>query len=273
MIIKRHEFTIFKYQMKSGIFKAGQHLISSARLLLIFNTFILTGCASINGPTEPHDPYERYNRAMYQFNDSLDKAIIKPVAKGYDAVVPGPVRKGITNFFGNLDDVIVLINDILQFKITQAASDTARIVVNSTVGLFGLIDVARPMGLRKHREDFGQTLGRWGIGSGPYLVLPFFGPSSPRDGIGLYVDYSQFDPTFNLVDDNSTRNTMFATDVINTRAGLLSASRILDTASLDPYVFVREAYLQRRQSLVYDGSPPEEEWDEELDEECCDQKI
>ncbi len=234
----------------------------AARLLALITTCLLSGCATINGPTEPHDPFERYNRAMFQFNDSLDKAVIKPVAKAYVAVVPTPVNKGVTNFFGNLGDVVVTINDLLQFKLGQAASDATRVIVNSTLGLLGIIDVATPMGLRKHREDFGQTLGRWGIGSGPYLVLPFFGPSSPRDGIGLYVDYSQFDITFNRVEDDATRHSMFVIDVVDTRAGLLSASRILDAAALDPYAFTREAYLQRRRNLVYDGNPPIEEFED-----------
>jgi len=247
------------------------HSISRGALLVVLiSSCLLSGCATINGPADPHDPFERYNRSMYQFNESLDKAIIKPVAKAYVAVVPKPVNKGVTNFFGNLDDVIVLINDVLQLKLPQAASDATRIIFNTTVGLLGFIDVASPMGLQKHREDFGQTLGYWGIGSGPYLVLPFFGPSSPRDGIGLYVDYSRFDPTFNLVEDKASRNAMFTIDVIDSRAGLLSASRILDTAALDPYTFTREAYLQRRRYLVYDGDPPIEEFEDFEDDPTAD---
>ena len=233
-----------------------------SRLLMLVTLCLLSGCATVSGPADPRDPFERYNRAMYQFNDSLDKAVIKPIAKGYVAVVPEPVNKGITNFFDNLGDVVVLINNVLQLKLTQAASDTGRVIVNSTIGLLGIIDVATPIGLRKHNEDFGQTLGRWGIGSGPYLVLPFFGPSSPRDGIGLYVDYSQFNLTTNRVEDNSTRNALLITDAIDTRAGLLPASRLLETAALDPYTFTREAYLQRRRYLVYDGNPPLEEFED-----------
>jgi len=249
------------------------HQVSRGILLLtLITTCLLTGCATVHGPTDPHDPLERYNRAMYKFNDTLDRSVIKPVAKGYVAIVPRPVNKGITNFFGNLGDVIVLMNDLLQFKLTQAASDTARIVINSTIGLLGIIDVATPMGLKKHREDFGQTLGYWGIGNGPYLVLPFFGSSSPRDGIGLYVDYNQFDPTFNLIDDHTTRATMFTIDVIDTRAGLLSASRLLDMAALDPYAFAREAYLQRRQYLVYDGNPPIEDLEDFEGEPATDEE-
>lgn len=238
------------------------HNISGSLLLVFISITLFNGCATVNGPTDPRDPLERYNRAMYQFNESLDKNVIKPVAKAYVAVVPSFVNKGITHFFSNLDDVTVLANDLLQFKLVQASSDAMRILINSTFGLFGLFDVASPIGLKKHREDFGQTLGYWGVNSGAYLVLPFFGPSSLRDGMGLYVDYSQFDPTLNFVDDTATRNTMFTIDVIDNRADLLSASRLVQEAALDPYIFIREAYLQRRQSLVYDGNPPMEEFDD-----------
>ena len=158
-----------------------------------------------------------------------------------------------------------MINNVLQLKLIEAASDTGRIIVNSTIGLLGVIDVATPMGLRKHHEDFGQTLGRWGVGSGPYLVLPFFGSSSPRDGIGLYVDYSQFNITTSRVKDDTTRNALLVTNLIDKRAELLPASCILETAAIDPYIFVREAYLQRRRNMVYDGNPPIEKF-EELEE-------
>lgn len=241
------------------------YLKHGLRLLITLCLSLASACATIDGPVEPHDPFERYNRSMYKFNDSLDRNLLKPVATGYVKVVPSPVRKGVSNFFGNLDDVVVFINDILQLKIGQAISDLTRVLLNSTIGLYGLIDIASPAGLRKHNEDFGQTLGYWGIGSGPYLVLPFFGPSSPRDGLGLVVDKSHFDLTLNYEVDHITRNTLFVTDTINTRAGLLSASRILQAASLDPYIFVREAYLQRRQNLVYDGNPPVEEFDDEIE--------
>ncbi len=232
-----------------------------ALLTLLITMCVLSGCASINGPTDPHDPLERYNRAMYRFNDTIDKAILKPVAKGYVAVVPQPVNKGISNFFSNLDDVLILINNALQLKLAETASDTLRLFVNTTIGVLGFIDVATPMGLQKHNEDFGQTLGRWGVGSGPYLVLPFFGSSSPRDGMGLYVDYSQFNLTTTRVDENASRNALLITDTIDSRASLLPASRILETAALDPYTFTRESYLQRRRHLVYDGNPPPEEFE------------
>ena len=145
------------------------------------------GCAST--PHNPDDPFESFNRGVYQFNDTADKAVIKPVATAYHAVVPKPVRTGVSNFFSNLNDVVVVFNDVLQFKLKQAVSDSARVIFNSTFGILGLIDIASDAGIPKHNEDFGQTLGYWGFNSGPFLMLPLFGPSSFRDGIGLAVDY------------------------------------------------------------------------------------
>ena len=223
------------------------------------------GCATIDGPTEPHDPFESYNRAMYQFNESFDKAVAKPVAEVYRDVVPIPVNKGITNFFSNLDDVIVLINDIFQLKFQQAAQDTARIFFNTTIGLLGFFDVSSHMDLPKHREDFGQTLGYWGVPAGPYFVLPFLGPSTIRDSTGLGTDYVYFNPIFNRWDD-AMQWTLFGLELVDTRSDLLDMKSLLDMAALDPYIFTREAYLQRRQSLVYDGNPPMEEFDFEEEE-------
>jgi phospholipid-binding lipoprotein MlaA len=198
---------------------------------------------------------------MYQFNDTLDKAVIKPAAKGYNTVVPEPGRMMLSNFFSNLNDVIVAVNDLLQFKVVQAVSDTGRIVVNTTVGLYGLVDVASAVGLKKHNEDFGQTLGYWGIGSGPYLILPLFGPSSVRDGVGLYAD-SLASP-IRKVSNVDTRNEAYVTNLIGKRASLLDQENVLDEAAIDRYAFIRDAYLQHRQSLVYDGNPPREKYDDE----------
>lgn len=223
---------------------------------------LLSACATLDGPTDPEDPFERYNRGMYAFNDAVDRAVLKPVAEGYVQHVPTPVRSGVNNFFSNLDDVVVLLNDLLQFKLQQAASDFGRILVNSTVGIYGLFDFASSAGLPKHNEDFGQTLGHWGVASGPYVVLPLLGPSSVRDGSGWLVDYRYTDPATQGLDDQATENVLFATETINTRAGLLNASSLLDTAALDPYIFTRDAFLQRRESLVYDGNPPEEDFED-----------
>lgn len=212
-----------------------------------------SGCASVQVADE-RDPFEGFNRAAYAFNDDLDRALLKPLASGYQRVVPGPVNNSISNFFSNLGDVAVLANDLMQLKFEQTLSDLARITFNTTFGLAGLFDVATPMDLPKHNEDFGQTLGRWGVASGPYLVLPFLGPSTVRDGVALPVDW-ELDPLYDI-EDNNTRWGAIGLRLVDIRAGLLRASRILDTAALDPYTFMRDAYLQRRQNLVYDGNPP-----------------
>lgn len=226
------------------------------RLLLLLTLLVLGGCATVSGPRDPRDPFESFNRGVYAFNSDFDKKVAKPVAEGYQKTVPQVARTGISNFFSNLGDVIVLFNDLLQLKGRQAASDLSRLTWNTTAGLFGLIDVATPMGLPKHDEDFGQTLGYWGVGSGPYLVLPFFGPSDLRDGTGDLIDYTQVDPTGLIKPYHPTRLAVEGIDAVNTRANLLRASNLLDQAALDPYIFLREAYLQRRQNLVYDGNPP-----------------
>ncbi len=223
-------------------------------LVILFFTLLGSGCATVQVPDE-RDPFEGFNRAMYTFNDNFDKAILKPVATGYQKVVPEAVNNSISNFFSNLDDVVVLANDLLQLKFEQTISDLGRITFNTTFGLAGLFDVASHMDLPKHNEDFGQTLGRWGISSGPYLVLPFLGPSTLRDGIALPVDWA-IDPLYDI-EDNDTRWGAIGLKAVDTRAGLLRASRLLETAALDPYIFLRDAYLQRRQNLVYDGNPPQ----------------
>jgi phospholipid-binding lipoprotein MlaA len=231
------------------------YLVSGAALL---SAFVLGGCAT-NGT--PGDPLEPLNRGIYQFNDTVDKAVLKPVATGYKEVLPSPVRTGVSNFFSNLDDVLVVMNDVFQFKIEQGLADFSRLFVNSTIGVAGVFDVATPWGMEKHNEDFGQTLGKWGIGNGAYLVLPFLGPSTVRDGVGRVVD-AQADPVMN-VDHIPTRNSMIVLDAVDRRARLLEVGKVLDEAALDPYVFVREAYLQRRRSLVYDGHPPREKFNDD----------
>ena len=222
-------------------------------------TLLSSGCASMNG--DPGDPFENYNRAVFQFNQDFDRVYTKPIAKAYKKVVPAPVSRGITNFFSNLYDVTVLANDILQFKLGQAAQDSMRIFFNTTIGLAGFIDVATYMELPRHNEDFGQTLGYWGVPPGPYFVLPFLGPSTIRDSVGLATDYTYFSPLFKL--KAGERNALVVVNFIDTRAGLLGADRILKAAALDPYVFTREAYLQRRLYLIYDGNPPEEKLEDD----------
>ena len=231
-------------------------LIAASLLIL---ASVLSGCAHQN----VRDPLEPLNRGIYTFNDAVDRAVVKPLAQGYRAVLPQVVQTGISNFFSNLDDITVILNNLLQLKIPQAVSDTGRFVINSTIGLLGFIDVATHLGLEKHNEDFGQTLGYWGIGNGPYLVLPFLGPSSLRDGIGRWVD-ARTDPV-RWEDHIRTRNQFLVTRVINTRARLLDSEKVIDAAAIDRYAFIRDAYLQRRRSLVFDGNPPPEKEFEEFD--------
>ena len=230
--------------------------MQTTRIFLTLTVIALAGCASPQ-VKNPADPLESFNRGVYQFNDTVDRAIAKPVAQGYNAVMPLPGKIMVSNFFSNLDDVIITANDLLQFKFAQAASDGARFLFNSTFGIFGLFDVAHR--LEKHNEDFGQTLGYWGIGSGPYLVLPILGPSTVRDGVGLYADSRP--SRLRHVDHIRTRNQLYLTKAVNRRAQLLDQEKVLDTAALDRYEFIRDAYLLRRQSLVYDGNPPREKYD------------
>lgn len=214
---------------------------------------LLGGCASSGNPK---DPIEGFNRAMFAFNEGLDTAIIKPVAKGYDFVLPMPVKTGVTNFFANIADVFIALNGLLQGKPGEAASDVGRVLVNSTVGILGLFDVASEMGLEKHEEDFGQTFGRWGAGPGAYVVIPVFGPRTVRDTAGLVLDVA-VDPVAD-VDHVATRNTLLAVRLVSDRANLLPADKVIEEAALDKYSYIRESYLQRRRSLIHDGNPPRE---------------
>jgi phospholipid-binding lipoprotein MlaA len=214
---------------------------------------LLGGCAT-NG--NPRDPFEPVNRAVYQFNDGFDKLIAKPAAEFYEAVVPGVIRTGVGNFFSNLNDVIVALNNLLQGKVPEAINDAGRVLVNTTLGVFGVMDPATALGVEKHNEDFGQTLGYWGLGSGPYIVLPFLGPSSARDTVGWVGDVYAWPGTY--LEPSRDRNILIGARFIAARADLLRASSLLETAALDPYEFLRDAYLQRRNNLVHDGNPPED---------------
>lgn len=215
---------------------------------------LLSGCATTGGSGK--DPIEGYNRAMYAFNEGLDTVLIKPVAKGYETVVPDLVRTGVNNFFGNIGDVFVAVNNLLQGKPAEAVGDAARVLFNTTFGILGIFDVASDMGLERHDEDFGQTFGRWGIGPGAYVVVPVFGSRDVRDTVGLVLDIAT-DPVGNL-DHVRTRNSLSALRLISNRAALLPADKIIEEAALDKYAYVRDAYLQRRLNLVYDGRPPRE---------------
>jgi phospholipid-binding lipoprotein MlaA len=205
---------------------------------------------------DPRDPIEGFNRAVFAFNEGLDSVLIRPVAKGYETVLPSPVRTGVSNFYNNIADVFISVNSLLQGKPADAVGDAARFVFNSTFGIAGVFDVASEMGIEKHDEDFGQTLGRWGVGTGPYLVLPVYGPRNVRDAAGLALDVSA-DPVSG-VGHVPTRNTLTAVRLVNQRANLLPADKIIEEAALDKYSYLRDAYLQRRRSLVFDGRPPRE---------------
>lgn len=213
-----------------------------------------SGCATTGG--DPRDPFEGFNRAMYSFNDGFDTAIAKPVATVYRDFLPEPLRDRVRNFFSNLGDLFIGVNNLLQGKPLDALTDWARFGFNTTFGLLGIHDIASEMGLEKHEEDFGQTFGRWGAESGPYLVLPFLGPSTVRDSIGLGLDL-WFDPLANY-HDVSVRNSAAAVRFTGVRADLLDATSIFEQAALDKYVFLRDAYLQRRRNQIYDGNPPRE---------------
>lgn len=231
---------------------------------------LLQGCANVQNKA---DPFESVNRKVYTFNRALDKAIVRPVARGYDYVVPKVIDDRVDSFFSNLDDITVVFNDLLQFKFRQAGSDASRFLLNSTFGVLGLFDVATHVGLEKHNEDFGQTLGHWGVGEGPYLMLPFLGPSTLRDAPALLVD-NQTD-MLNQIDKESDRYKVQGLKLINVRQRLLDADKLAEDA-YDEYSFVRDAYLQRRVFLVNDGlvdSPVSQDssgFDEE-DEELYDE--
>jgi phospholipid-binding lipoprotein MlaA len=216
----------------------------------------LSGCATQSNK----DPLEGLNRGVYKFNDVADKAIIKPVATAYKAVTPTPIRTGFNNFFNNLGSITTVFNDLLQFKLTHAFTDAGRFVINSTFGLAGFVDVAGMDKIQNHKEDFGQTLGYWGVGNGAYLVLPLLGPSSLRDTTGLVFDISTTDPIQYTRNINQIRlsNQLRAAQFLDKRTELLTATDLVDEASLDPYAFTRDAYLQKRASLVQDGLVPKE---------------
>jgi len=208
---------------------------------------MLAGCATVTTPTKG-DPFESYNRTMFTINDKIDQVALKPLAKGYVYVTPQPVRDSVTNFFGNIGDIYTAANNLVQLKIADGVSDIMRVVMNSIFGVAGLFDVASVAGLPKHTQDFGLTLGHYGVPAGPYVVLPLLGPSTVRDTAGTVVDY--FGSVTSYVDPAWFRTTLFGVQLINTRANLLGAGDVLSGAALDKYSFVRNAYLQRRQYLI-----------------------
>lgn len=231
---------------------------------LCFIALALVGCASQTNK----DPLEGMNRGIYKFNDVTDKAVFKPVASAYKAVAPAPIRTGFNNFFSNLGSITSVLNNLLQFKFANAFSEAGRFVINSTFGLAGFIDLAGIDKIPVYKEDFGQTLGHWGVGTGAYLVLPFLGPSNVRDTTGLIFDTATTDPIKYTHNIGQVRlhNQLRAAQFLDKRTQLLDASDLVDDASLDPYAFMRDAYLQRRASLVQDGLVPQELIKDEFEE-------
>lgn len=228
----------------------------TTRAALVVAALLLSACAT--GPNaNPRDPLEPFNRGVYGFNDAVDRAVIKPVATAYRDVLPSPVRTGVSNFFNNLQDLWSFVNNTLQLKGEGAGNSIVRFGVNSVFGLGGLIDIATEMRIERHPEDFGQTLGRWGVGAGPYVVLPLLGPSTVRDTIALPVDMKG--NLVSQIDDVPTRNSAMVLNLVDRRSQLLDASRMLEEVALDPYTFTRDAYLQRRRNQVYDGNPPDDD--------------
>lgn len=232
-------------------------------LLALLCAGLLPACASLPpGERDPRDPMERFNRSVYRFNDTLDRNVARPVAKAYVKVTPAPVRSGVSNFFRNLNSTTVIANNLLQAKPKAFFTETARLVVNTTIGIGGLFDPASQLGIPAGDEDFGQTLGRWGVRSGPYVVLPLLGPSTVRDTVGFVGD--QFtDPKYYLVNDLWLNAGLSVLSLVDSRAGLLGTDEVL-ASSFDPYVFMRNAFLHRREFQVQDGTPPAEQEEFEI---------
>ncbi len=244
--------------------KPVKHLLCCSLVLLACGA--LSSCSTAKKSTvdrndypalEERDPFENYNRKMFAFNQKVDKTILAPAARRYRRIVPGPVRTGVHNFFLNLEEPVTIVNDVLQGKFLQAGKDTTRFLLNSTLGLAGLVDIASDLNLEKHDEDFGQTFAVWGFGSGPHIELPFLGPSNLRDGIGLVGEVVYLDPIYAL-DRTTAEYALTAVEIIDVRVRFLGTEKVLDQ-QLDPYLFIRDGYRQRRRNLIYDGNPPLEE--------------
>ena len=229
------------------------------RLVLLSMACLFVGCASIPAGVEPspRDPWESFNRSVFEFNEGLDKYLLKPVVAAYRFILPEIVRDGIYNFFSNYSDIYTALQNLLQGKPDLAFNDLMRVAVNTIFGLGGLMDVATPGGLPKHKEDWGQTFGVWGVPSGPYLVLPFFGPSTIRDTFGTAADL-ETDYLFKYIPDVGLRNSITGLRVINARNTFYEAGDLLDGAALDKYIFIRDAYLQRREYQINEGRNDEE---------------
>ena len=230
-------------------------------LAALLAAWLAAGCTAMTDRAEAYDPWEGMNRKTFAFNDALDRAVMKPVAQGYEKITPAFVREGVNNFYGNLEDIGTGLNNFLQGKAGEGLSDTGRVVVNTVFGVFGLWDIATPLGLEKHDEDFGQTLGAWGVAPGPYFVIPLLGPSTARDAPARFIDPSWYYPRW--LDNDPLYWGWWTFDKVRIRANLLKAEGVLDDAAIDKYSFIRDAWWQRRRNQVYDGSPPREKEEEE----------
>lgn len=228
-----------------------------AAAAVVAAAILLGGCATTGTASNPADPLEPFNRGVYAFNDTVDRYALKPLAEGYRKVVPEPLQLMVRSFFGNLGDVVTAANNLLQAKPRAALVDISRVVVNSTLGFGGVADVASELGLRQNFEDFGQTLGWWGVPSGPYLVLPFLGPSTFRDAPARYVD-ARSHPLDWTDPSVRARNSLLGLYIVSGRADLLDAERVVEGAALDRYSLIRDGWLQRRRQAVYDGDPPDD---------------
>lgn len=231
-------------------------LVRTAGWVALLLVALLQGCASVPNP-DPRDPMESWNRGVYGFNDALDRAVVKPVATVYRGALPQWMRSGVGNFFNNLEDVWSIVNNALQLRGRDTGDSIGRVMVNSTVGVVGLIDVASELNIERHTADFGLTLGRWGVGAGPYFVLPLLGPSTMRSVVALPVDWKG--NLVNQVTDDATRYGLAGLNLVDTRATYLQAGSVVEEAALDQYSFIRDSYLQRQRNRVYDGNPPEED--------------
>jgi phospholipid-binding lipoprotein MlaA len=230
--------------------------------LSLIGLIFLQACASIEPEfAEPRDPYEALNRNLYAFNEILDEGLVKPISQGYQAIMPQPLNQGVSNFFNNLDNITTIINSLLQNKLEHAGQTTVRFILNSTVGMAGLMDIATDIGIPKYQENFTQTLGLWGIKPGPYIVLPLLGSSTATGVVGYVADW--WTNPLNLLPNDTPKNSLRGLSIIDQRATLLPISRVIDQA-IDPYTFVRDAYLQRQRHMIKDGETAEpDDWADE----------
>ncbi|MDD2884608.1 MAG: VacJ family lipoprotein [Dechloromonas sp.] len=235
--------------------KINMHALACCgRRLAASSLFGLVLVSTVQAQGNPQDPYESFNRAMFSANEVIDQYALRPLARVYDVATPLPVKASVGNFFGNAGDLMVGVNNALQGKVSSAGNDFARLLINSTLGIFGLFDVASELGYYRNDEDFGQTLAVWGVDSGAYLYLPIFGPRTLRDTAGLLVD--SFSDPVGQIDEVALRNSVRGLRIVDLRAGLLPADKVVEEAALDKYSYIRAAYLQRRTSQIYDGRPP-----------------